>query len=121
MVTTASDASNNNTSKDKDNLTHDFVLIARDIQNRGSHAIEAASMEARHFLKFFGMSMRAVKILWNLLVRDNLHPKKSHPKHLPWALYFLKVYPKQSQGCSVLGASASTVNQKTIALGSWPT
>ncbi len=35
-TTTASNGSNNNTSKDEDSLPPNFVLIARDIQNRAS-------------------------------------------------------------------------------------
>jgi hypothetical protein len=76
-------------------------------------------MEVRHFHKFFGISVRVVKILWDLLVRDNLRPKKSRPKHLLWALYFLKVYPKQSLGCSVVGASAGAVDPKTHCKWVW--
>jgi hypothetical protein len=35
------------------------------------------------------------------------------PGHLLWALYFIKLCPKQGPGCLVLGASASTVDLKT--------
>jgi hypothetical protein len=44
-------------------------------------------MEARYFCKFFGTSVRVVKILWDFLVRDNLHPEKSR-------LEQMKVYLK---------------------------
>jgi hypothetical protein len=57
--------------------------------------------------------VRVVKILWDLLVRESLHPKKSRPEHLLWVLFFLKVNPKQGPGCSVVGASAGAVNPKT--------
>jgi hypothetical protein len=42
-----------------------------------------------------------MSMVWDMLVAYSLHPEKSHPKHLLWALYFLKIYPKQSPGCSV--------------------
>jgi hypothetical protein len=32
--------------------------------------------------------------------------------HLPWALSFMKVYPKQGPCCSVVDTSSSTVDQK---------
>ena len=51
--------------------------------------------------------------LWELLERDSLLPAKSHPKHLLWALHFLKVYPKQGPGCSTAGASNGAVDPKT--------
>ncbi len=35
------------------------------------------------------------------------------PEHLLWALYFMKVYPKQGPGCSVVGTSAGVVDLKT--------
>jgi hypothetical protein len=66
------------------------------------------------------MSVKVVKILWDLLIRDNLRPKKSHSKHLLWALHFLKVYPKQSLGCLAVGTSASAVDPKTHRKWVWP-
>ncbi len=105
--------SDNNTSKDKDNLTPNFVFIDRDIENRSSWRIRAASTEVQHFHEFFRTSTRTMKILLDLLIRDNLRPEKSHPDYLLWALFFLKLYPKQSLECSVLGASASAIDAKT--------
>jgi hypothetical protein len=58
-------------------------------------------------------SVRVVKILWELIVRDKLQPKGGRPEHLLWMLYFLKVYPKQGPGCLVVGASAGAVDPKT--------
>jgi hypothetical protein len=59
------------------------------------------------------MSMRVVKILWELVVWDKLRPRGGRPEHLLWALYFMKVYPKQGPGCLVIGASAGAVDPKT--------
>ena len=39
--------------------------------------------------------------------------KGGRPKHLLWALHFMKVYPKQSPGCLAVGASAGAVDPKT--------
>ncbi len=33
-------------------------------------------------------------MVWSMLVANGLCPKKSRPKHLLWALYFLKEFPK---------------------------
>ena len=57
--------------------------------------------------------MLIVKRVWELLDRDSLLPESGCRKHLLWALHFMKVYPKQSPGCSAVGASAGTVSQKT--------
>ncbi len=88
-------------------------VIARDIQNWVSCRIGAVFTEAWHFRKFFGMSVHVVKIFWDLLLRDDLLPEGGRPMNLLWALYCLKVYPKQSPGCSAISASAGAVNPKT--------
>jgi hypothetical protein len=66
-------------------------------------------MEAWLFREFFRTSVRVVEILWELV----LQPKGGRLEHLLWMLYFLKVYPKQGLGCSVVGVSAGTINPKT--------
>ncbi len=91
----------------------DFEALARDIQNRASHRVGVATMETRHFWEFFGMSMLIVKKTWELLERDSLLPEGGRPKHLLWALHFMKVYPKQSPGCLAVGASTGAVDPKT--------
>ncbi len=91
----------------------DFEALARDIQNRVPCRVGVTTAEARHFWEFFGTSMFIVKKVWELLDRDSLLPEGGLPKHLLWALHFMKVYPKQSPGCSAVGASAGAVNPKT--------
>ena len=63
--------------------------------------------------------MRVVEILWELVVWDKLRPRGGRPEHLLWAFYFMKVYPKQGPGCSVVGASAGAVNPKTHCKWVW--
>jgi hypothetical protein len=75
-----------------------FAHIARDIQNWASCCVGSELKEAQLFRVFFGMSVRVVKILWELIVWDKLRPRGGHPEHLLWALYFMKVYPKQGPG-----------------------
>ncbi len=48
-----------------------------------------------------------------MLERDSLLPEGGRPKHLLWALHFMKVYPKQSPGCLAVGASTGAVDPKT--------
>jgi hypothetical protein len=106
MSSTASDLSDKSSihSISPNDKLPNFADIAQDIQNRASHQVGSESMEARLFCEFFGTSMRVVEILWELIVRD---------KHLLWKLFFLKVYPKQGPGCSVVSASAGAVDPKT--------
>ena len=84
-----------------------WYAAARDIQNR------------RHFREFFGTSIGPVMMVWGLLDHHSLLPEKGLPKHMLWALYFLKVYPKQGPGCSVVGASAGAVDPKTFRKWVW--
>ena len=64
-------------------------------------------------VSFFGTSVLVIEKIWELLERNSLLPEGCHPKHLLWAFHFMKVYPKQSQGCSAVGASAGAVDPKT--------
>jgi hypothetical protein len=82
----------------------DFEALARDIQNRASRRVGAATTETRHFREFFGTSVLVVEKTWELLERYSLLPEGGH---------FMKVYPKQSPGCSAVGASAGAVDPKT--------
>ena len=91
-----------------------WYAAARDIQNRVSRVVGTDEMEDRHFREFFGTSIGPVMMVWGLLDHHSLLPKKGLPKHMLWALYFLKVYPKQGPGCSVVGASAGAVDPKTF-------
>jgi hypothetical protein len=115
------DCSHDDGDDDKDDHggAPDFEAAARNIQNRASKPVGAASSEKRHFREFFGTSLLVVDKLWWLLVENDLLPEKSRPKHLLWTLYFLKVYPKQSPGCSVVGASSGAVDPKTFKKWVW--
>ena len=88
----------------------DFEALARDIQNRASRRVGAATTETGHFRQFFGTCRQKT---WELLERDSLLREGGHPKHLLWVFYFMKVYPKQSPGCLAVGASAGAVDPKT--------
>jgi len=104
---------------DVDNV--DWEAEARDIQNRISRAIGTTDREVWHFREFFGTPVDAVEIVWDLLVRESLLPKKGHPKHLLWALHFMKAYPKQGPACATVSASAgAVVTQRRFGSGCGP-
>jgi hypothetical protein len=84
-----------------------FADIAWDIQNWASCHIGSEFTEARLFREFFGTSMRVLKILWELIVHNKLQPRGL------WMLFFMKMYPKQDPGCSVVSASAGVNDPKT--------
>jgi hypothetical protein len=43
----------------------DFMVLARDIQNRGAHRIGTDNMEALHFCEFFGTSVLILEKVWD--------------------------------------------------------
>ncbi len=63
--------------------------------------------------------MLVVEKTRELLKRDSLLPEGGHPKHLLWALHFMKVYPKQSSGCLAIGVLANVVDPKTHCKWVW--
>ena len=110
------DESSSNSDDELDNFgtpLPDFMPLAMEIQNRATCRIGTDLMEARRFREFFGTSLVVVEQIWELLERESLLPDGCNPKHLLWALQFMKVYPKQSPGCSVVGGSGEAVDPKT--------
>ena len=57
--------------------------------------------------------MLFVSKVWSMLMEEDILPEGGHPKHLLWALHFLKVYPLQAPGCAAVGASGGAVDPKT--------
>jgi hypothetical protein len=57
--------------------------------------------------------------VWGMLGEGGLRPKNSKPKHLHWALYFLKVYPREGPGCSAVGGSKGAIDPKTMQKWVW--
>ena len=99
---------------DDDGDTHpDFMPDARDIMNKFPRPDAAASTEIRAFRETFGTSLPIVSMVWSMLLEEDILPEGGRPKHLLWALHFLKVYPLQAPGCAAVGGSAGAVDAKT--------
>jgi hypothetical protein len=58
-------------------------------------------------------------MVWDMLEEGRLLPEKGKPKHLLWALYFLKCYPKEGLGCTFVGGSKGAINPKTMRKWVW--
>ena len=78
----------------------DFMPPARVIMNRNRNRRNDSSeaMEMRIFRELFGTRLLVVENLWFLLDELSLHPEGGLPKHLIWALHFMKAYPLQFRG-----------------------
>ena len=87
-----------------------FCRDARDIQNRMPWAAGTAAMEDRRFHELFGASVSIILHVWTAMEEGGLLPEKSHPKHLLWTLYFLKVYPREAAGCSAIGGGGGAID-----------
>jgi hypothetical protein len=110
----SSKASNNDndTIEDKDVHLPDFVDAAQNIQNQMSCRVMVATTEVRHFREFFGRSVLIVKKNGSCS-RETLSSQRMAPQIICFEPSILKVYPKQSLGCLVVGASASAIDPKT--------
>ena len=64
-----------------------------------------AATEAHAFHKTFSTSLHNLEKVWSLLDKEGLQPPDRCPKHLLWALHFMKCYPLQALGCTAVSAS----------------
>jgi hypothetical protein len=88
--------------------TPDLMPDARDIMNKFPRPDAAASTEIRAFRETFGTSVLIVSKLWSMLWEEDILPEGGRPKHLLWALHFLKVYPLRDVRPSEHPAAPST-------------
>ena len=96
-------------------VTPNFLHDARDIMRKFPRDLHAgvAPTEARAFRETFGTNLHIVETVWRLMAQEGILPDKGQPKHLLWALHFMKVYPKTAPGCAAVGASGGAVDAKT--------
>ena len=76
-------------------------------------------MEDRRFRELFGASIGIVLYVWSVMEEGGLLPKKSCPKHLFWALYFLKVNPREAAGFSAVGGGGGAIDPKILRKWVW--
>ena len=74
----------------------DFLLAAR----------EMGFVETRNFLSSFGCTVAVITTLWNLIDPSNIC--SARPKHLLWALLFLKTYAKEATLCAIAKTNRTT-------------
>ncbi len=87
--------------------------------NRTLQKMGTATMEDCLFSAFFGAWKEIVHMVWDMLGEGSLRPEKCKPRHMLWALYFLKVYPWEGPGCFVVGGSKGAVDPKTMRMWVW--
>jgi hypothetical protein len=87
--------------------------------NRVRRKVGTAAREDQRFCELFGAPFAIVQMVWDMLEEVGLLPEKSEPKHLLWALYFLKCYPKEGPGCAIVGGSKVAIDPKTMRKWVW--
>lgn len=67
----------------------------------------------REFLSFFGTTRQICSILWSMIQKKNNHdlPRGAAPKHLLWALLFMKTYANETILSSTLKVDAKTARK----------
>ena len=78
------------------------MRCVREILGRNSSTEGAQMVEDRRFREFFGCSAIVVILVWRRLSRTLQIPFGGEPKHLFWALLFMKVYPKEGILCKLI-------------------
>lgn len=78
---------------------------------RNAHGLSRV-VRKRRFRALFGVSPEVMAETWSLL--QSSRPPKSKPKHLLWALLFLKVYATENVNSTLTGA-----DEKTFRKWSW--
>ena len=75
---------------------------------------------ARRWMSHFAASPTVCTIIWrklfpvNVNIRPDEHmPRGAHPRHLLWALYFLKGYPLNNTARSTVSTTNMRVDEKT--------
>lgn len=98
------------TRKLRDEFESDALVVFR-----RDHAIRSAVVKARKWSSCFGVSSEVCVDVWIRIDPANSMPKGAKTHHLLWALYFLNVYPRETQGSSNIGG----VDEKTYRKWVW--
>ncbi len=114
-------SNDNNDMSNNDNETMDTVFFhaARDIMNRVRRKVGTATREDRRFCEHFDAPFVIVQMVWDMLEEGGLLPEQGKPKHLLWALYFLKCYPEEGPGCAVVGETKGAIDPKSMRKWVW--
>ena len=91
----------------------EFKAIANEVLRKNPNRTDKE--QERTWDEYFGTSSVVAAELWNNINPTITVDPKSKPKHLLWALLFLKQYATESVHCSIVGIQ----DQKTFRLWSW--
>lgn len=79
-----------------DNIDEEtFRRLGNEIMGRRNGRYAAQCTEKRRFHAFFGTTPFICALLWAMIEPSRTLPRGYHPKHLLWALMFMKVYASE--------------------------
>ncbi len=81
---------------------NEFIRVANDIIQPSFNP----AIILRRFMASFGVTPTCCRMLWDQIYDD--FPNGGRPKHLLWALYFLKTYASEHVACNVLRVDEKT-------------
>lgn len=90
-----------------------FNDLGMELLHRSSSDVSLTS--DRRFRSTFGTTPEVCAVIWNMLDPYSTMEDAASPKHLLWALMFLKVYAKESIHCAMVGG----VDEKTFRKWAW--
>lgn len=73
-----------------------------------------STTDIRRFRSFFGTTPVVCSKIWAMLSPFSSMPPGVHPKHLLWALSFLKVYASESVLVSMFGSPSEKTFRKWV-------
>lgn len=92
-----------------------FVSLIGEVLQYPTNRRWTRETEERRCLAFFGANATVIATIWNKIVDDGNLDRLARPKHLLWALLFLKLYDTEDVHCRIVG----WVDPKTFREWSW--
>ena len=80
---------------------HDMAAVAREVLGLPHDHVYSYKREDEKFRSFFGAPIKVIAKVWNMI--QPLDDTYAAPKHLLWALVFLKVYSTTEVHCRIVG------------------
>jgi len=94
-----------------------FLTIGKELMLRFTVVVLAADLT--RFRSMFGTSPENCARLWKMIDPFASMPNGVHPRHLLWALMFLKLYCAESVLCTLAGGKNGAVDEKTFRKWCW--
>jgi len=89
-----------------------FIKAAENIIKR-QHTDTKTRQFEEDWLGHFGTMPPQCVWIWNMLNPRDTIGSNAEPSHLLWALYFLRVYPTETNGRSAVAPAVGKVDKKT--------